>query len=252
MIEPATAILGLGREVGAAIARRYHEEGHRVLAADPDPKRIAQARDSLPESVALSQTKLHTEMGLKNALTATIERFDRIDSAVIIPRVPDPDTLFELDDDAFEQATVRAVRGATLALRLFANRMRAQEDTPASGIDRARQAGAITFVLSISAQLGGRGRFTESVTQGAVLAAMRAGALELAEDGVRVNAIVAVRPRAEDTEPWLAQRTPLGRAALADEIADAALYLSSPKAAIITGATLTLDGGRTILNGVLD
>ncbi len=252
MATPVTAILGLGREVGPAIARRFHEEGHHVIAADPDKKRVAQAREALPEEVILSQADLDTEMGLKNALTAALERFDRIDNAVIVPRVAEPDTLLEFDDDVFEQATMKALRGAALAMRLFATRMRAQEDTPSSGMERARQMGTITFVLSINARLGEPGRFTDSITQSAVLGAMRAGALELAEDGIRANAVVAVRPRAEETEPWLKQRTPLGRAALADEVADAALYLSSPQAAIITGATLMLDGGRSILSSVLD
>ncbi|MEL7130713.1 MAG: SDR family oxidoreductase, partial [Pseudomonadota bacterium] len=54
------------------------------------------------------------------------------------------------------------------------------------------------------------------------------------------------------TENWLKQRTPLKRAALADEIAEAAAYLASPRSAIVTGETLTLDGGRRQLGGVLE
>ncbi len=53
-------------------------------------------------------------------------------------------------------------------------------------------------------------------------------------------------------ETWTAKRTPLGRAALADEIADAAAFLASPEAAIITGEMLRLDGGRSGLAGILD
>jgi NAD(P)-dependent dehydrogenase (short-subunit alcohol dehydrogenase family) len=44
----------------------------------------------------------------------------------------------------------------------------------------------------------------------------------------------------------------LGRAAIADEIADAARYLSSPEAAFVTGEVLRLDGGRSSLAGILD
>ncbi|MEL6209118.1 MAG: SDR family oxidoreductase, partial [Pseudomonadota bacterium] len=70
-----------------------------------------------------------------------------------------------------------------------------------------------------------------------------------ASQQIRVNAISAIRPRAEAEEGWDKSRVPLGRAALADEIADAALYLSSRAAAIVTGATLVLDGGRSVLAG---
>ncbi|MCA8905560.1 MAG: SDR family oxidoreductase, partial [Hyphomonas sp.] len=121
-----------------------------------------------------------------------------------------------------------------------------------AGVERQRQKGTATFVLPYSALATMPGRFTESVTQSAVLGVVRAASLELAEAGIRVNAIVAIRPREEKMETWTAKRTPLGRAALADEIADAAAFLASAEAAIITGTVLRLDGGRAGLAGVLD
>jgi NAD(P)-dependent dehydrogenase (short-subunit alcohol dehydrogenase family) len=69
---------------------------------------------------------------------------------------------------------------------------------------------------------------------------------------IRVNAVSAIRPRAEKNELWLKARTPLKRAALADEIAEAVGFLASPGAAIITGETLIMDGGRLQLGGTLD
>jgi NAD(P)-dependent dehydrogenase (short-subunit alcohol dehydrogenase family) len=81
---------------------------------------------------------------------------------------------------------------------------------------------------------------------------MKAGALELAEHAIRVNAVVAIRPREERSETWTARRVPLGRAALADEIAEAARYIASPQAAYLTGQSLILDGGRSTLSGLLD
>jgi NAD(P)-dependent dehydrogenase (short-subunit alcohol dehydrogenase family) len=81
---------------------------------------------------------------------------------------------------------------------------------------------------------------------------MRAGALDLAEREIRVNAVIAIRPRDERAETYTATRTPLRRGAQGDEIADAVRYLASPEAAIVTGATLVLDGGRQRLSGILD
>jgi len=115
-----------------------------------------------------------------------------------------------------------------------------------------RQSGTVTFVLSMSARLASPGRFAESISQAAIEAVVQASAVELAEARIRVNAISAIRPRAEDDEPWLKIRTPLGRAALADEIAEAVGFLASPGAAIITGETLIMDGGRLQLGGTLE
>lgn len=251
MAAPVTAVFGLGREVGPAVARRFHERGHRVLAADPDAKRIDAVRESLPDVIEVLHADLDDEIGIRNALSATIEAFDRIDNVVAIPPLAEPDTLASFDYSLFEKTTRAALLSAALTMRLSAERMRDIEDSPASGIDRARQRGTVTFVLSLGAALPSPGRFTESVAQSAIQGAALTGALELAPDRIRVNVISAIRPRAEKSEKWLKSRTPLGRTALADEIGDAAIYLASPEAAIITGTVLTLDGGRSVLNGVM-
>lgn len=252
MADPVTVILGLGREVGDAVARRFSELGHRVVAADPSAERIATARNSVPDEVLLHHDQLHTQIGLRNAITAAVEAFGRVDNLVVIPEIEAPDTLEGLALERFDKAVAKATRGAMLALKVFAERLEEQVDLPSAGVERLRQKGAVTFVLSYSAIATMPGRFTEAVTQSAVLGVIRAGSLELADRAIRVNGIVAIRPREERIESWTPRRTPLGRAALADEIAEAARFLSSPEAAFITGEILRLDGGRSGLAGVLD
>ena len=75
--------------------------------------------------------------------------------------------------------------------------------------------------------------------------------IQRVKPGMWVNAIIALRPRAEGREPWLKDRTPMGRPSLAEEIAETACFLASPNSAIITGEAITLDGGRRILSGVI-
>jgi len=249
---PVTAILGLGREVGDAVARRFNELGHDVLAADSSGDRLLTAKSAMPEEVLLHLGDLHTRLGLRNALAAAVEGFGRIDNIVVIPSIEQPDSIHDFAQERFDKALAKTVRGAAQALKVFAERIADQDDLPAAGVERLRQRGTVTFVLSYSALATMPGRFTESVTQAGVLGVVRAGSLDLAEAGIRVNAIVAIRPREEKMETWTAKRTPLGRAALADEIADAARFLVSPEAAIITGEVLRLDGGRSGLAGVLD
>tara|TARA_B100000749_G_scaffold54548_2_gene39741 strand:- start:34 stop:585 length:552 start_codon:yes stop_codon:yes gene_type:complete len=181
-----------------------------------------------------------------------VEAFGRVDNLVVIPDIEAADSLDEFDQDKFDKAVAKATRGAALALRVFSERIAEQEDLPEAAVERIRQKGTVTFVLSYSAVATMPGRFTETITQSAVLGVIKAGAVELADRQIRVNGIVAIRPREERIENWTTRRTPWGRAAIADEIADAARYLSSPDAAIITGELLKLDGGRSSLAGVLD
>jgi NAD(P)-dependent dehydrogenase (short-subunit alcohol dehydrogenase family) len=252
MGEPVTLVLGLGREVGDAVARTFMEAGHRVLVADASDERLESARDALGDEVATYHGELHSRLGLRNAITAALEAYGRIDNAVIIPEIEEGDHLLDFAQEKFEKALARSARGAALGLRVIAERLLEQEDLPQAGVERIPQKGTITFVLGYAAIASMPGRFTESVGQHAILGVMKAGALELAEHAIRVNAVVAIRPREERTESWTSRRVPLGRAALADEIAEAARYIASPQAAYLTGQSLILDGGRSTLSGVLD
>ncbi len=252
MPAPVTLILGLGRDVGTACARYFQTLGHKVALAAPDEASLKRATDEVMGNIIAHYGDLHNLVGVSNALTAAYEAHDRIDNLVIIPALPPPVSLRDIELDQFDDATVHGARAAALSLRLFAETTKDQPPLISDGPDRMRQSGTVTFVLSLSARLARPGRFTESVSQGAIEAVVRTGAVELAPDLIRVNAVSAIRPRAEDTEPWVKSRTPLGRAALADEIAEAVGYLASPGAAIITGETLILDGGRLQLAGTLE
>lgn len=250
MVASVTTILGLGHEVGDAVARRLIELGHNILAADSKSTRIEKAKTTIPESAIFHHGDLHTRLGLRNCFATVTEEFGRLDNVVVIPEIPEPTELAALNIENFDKDIVKACRGAALTMQVFSERMSQQEPADAAN-GRAKQKGTVTFILSDSAMASMPGRFNETVTQSAILGTMRAGALELAASGIRVNAIVAIRPRAETIEPWLKRRTPLGRAALADEIADLAGFLTSPSAAIITGEAIRLDGGRSALSGLL-
>jgi len=251
MITPVTLILGLGRDVGTACARCFQEHGHHVVIAGPDEDTITRAQSELGKPVTAHHGSLTNLMGIRNALNAAFEAHQRIDNMVIIPSVPKPVSLMDMDNEEFDDVTIRDARMATLALRLFAEEVSAQIPLVSDGPDRQRQTGTVTFVLSLSARLASAGKFSESVSQASIEAIVQASAIELAAEHIRVNAVSAIRPRAEDDEPWLTSRTPLGRAALADEIAEAVRFLASPGAAIITGETLIMDGGRLQLGGTL-
>jgi len=252
MLAPTTLILGLGRDVGTACARYFQEHGHNIVLASPDETALQRSSEELKDGTVINHGNLHSMMGMRNALNAAFEAYQRIDNLVIIPAVPKPVSLMDVKIEEFDETTIRDARAATLALYLFANELKEQTPLISDGPDRLRQSGTVTFVLSMSARLASPGRFAESISQGAIEAVVQAGAIELAEARIRVNAISAIRPRAEDDEPWLKTRTPLGRAALADEIAEAVGFLASPGAAIITGETLIMDGGRLQLGGTLD
>ena len=120
--------------------------------------------------------------------------------------------------------------------------------------------GAVVNVASVHAIATSAGLAAYAASKGAVVALTRAAALELAPEGIRVNAVL---PGAIDTQMLrdglsrggpdidagmaaLAERTPLGRIGRPQDVAEAVLFLAdASRSSFITGQTLVVDGGAT-------
>jgi NAD(P)-dependent dehydrogenase (short-subunit alcohol dehydrogenase family) len=122
----------------------------------------------------------------------------------------------------------------------------------------------IINIASIASLAGGYGSHAYTAAKFGVVGLTKSVALELAERGIRVNAIcvgavataIFVSAAGEITaelnervpdivEPWLAETVPLGRSGFPVDIANAALWLASSESSFVTGDALTVDGGLT-------
>ncbi|MEM9740863.1 MAG: SDR family oxidoreductase [Pseudomonadota bacterium] len=245
-----TMILGLGLEIGFSIARRFFDASHNVVVVDSSAPRVEKARTELPDAVHVLNIA-RSELP-HNAFAHMEVEFGPADNLVLIPRIAPADTLMALDEADFANRIAEIVSLQAIAMRDFARRVTDLEDEVEARAAQRRQRGSITVVLSLAAHLSQPGQFTATVLQSTAEALVKAAALEFAPNNIRVNAICALRPRAEKREgSSLPNRTPLGRAASGDEIAEATYFLANDAVAIITGETLVLDGGRSNLSGTL-
>jgi len=118
-------------------------------------------------------------------------------------------------------------------------------------------AGGAEVIINISSQMGHVGSTDRTVyvmTKHALEGLTKAMACELAAKGVRV---VSLAPTAIETpmskpylddpafRKWALDRTPLGRIGTVEEVAQAAVFLASPAASLVTGSSLLVDGGWT-------
>ncbi|GGF28957.1 hypothetical protein GCM10011399_22590 [Subtercola lobariae] len=111
--------------------------------------------------------------------------------------------------------------------------------------------GSIINISSMSGKIGMPGGAAYGATKAALSSMTQSWAAELADAGIRVNAVAPgpVYTAVQDPSVTAAigDSTALKRAAQPEEIADSIAFLASDRASYITGAILSVDGGRTAI-----
>lgn len=122
--------------------------------------------------------------------------------------------------------------------------------------------GSIINISSIAGALAlGRGNLAHSVNKGAINSLTREMAVEWAQHGIRVNAILPCQVLTEGFQKWLDSPTfdpalmerflqgiPMNRLATPDDMVGPAIFLASDASAMVTGTLLGVDGGNLALN----
>jgi NAD(P)-dependent dehydrogenase (short-subunit alcohol dehydrogenase family) len=115
----------------------------------------------------------------------------------------------------------------------------------------AKGAGSIVNVSSMSAKVGLALGSAYGASKAALESMTRSWAAEFSPSGVRVNAVAPGPVYTDGANPdrtrALGSTTPMNRAAQPNEIAELVVFLASPQASYITGATIAADGGRTAI-----
>jgi NAD(P)-dependent dehydrogenase (short-subunit alcohol dehydrogenase family) len=226
--------------IGLAIAATFAAAGADVTVLDMAPERP----DELPAELRYVTADVTDDEAVRPAIGKAVKSLGGLDILVNNAGIGAQGTIEDASDEDWHRVldvnvvgTARVSRAAWPALRASAH-------------------AAVVNTCSIAAIAGLPQRAVYSASKGALAALTRAMAADGMPDGIRVN---AVNPGTADT-PWVgrlldtapdpaAERTalearqPHGRLVSAQEIADAALYLASPRAGSTTGAEIAVDGG---------
>lgn len=247
---PVVLVTGAARRIGAAIARELHAAGCRLALHYRHSAADMQALcEELEAHRASSTLSLRADLADAAAAPALVEaavaRFGRLDALVNNAGVVDRKS--RVEDMSLDRLT-RMMR-----INVIGSILCAREAVKRMSTRNGGRGGVIVNISSIAAVLGAAGEYVDyAASKGAIDSFTVGLAREVAEEGIRVN---AVRPGVTDTDihasggqPDRASRfaplIPMKRPAAADEIARAVMFLLSDAASYATGAILDVTGGR--------
>ena len=247
--EKVALVTGGSRGIGAATVRLFAAAGAKVVfnyqkaRAEAD-KLVAELGAANCHAV---QADLSSSQSAEALITATIERFGRLDAAILNHGIWPVEDL-GVDEMSYEhwKRTIDVNLNSVFGLL---------KHTVAE-MKRQGHGGHIVLISSTSGQRGEAYHCDYSATKGAIISLVKSLAAELAKDGIYVNAVAPGWVRTDMVQPVMdnpstgdvIRRTiPMGRIGEPEEIAGPVLFLCTKYAGFITGEIFNVNGGAVLV-----
>jgi NAD(P)-dependent dehydrogenase (short-subunit alcohol dehydrogenase family) len=229
-------VTGGASGIGRATVERFVEEGARVVIADVDVDAGQSLAGELGDVAAFQQTDITNADQVQAAVDFTVEHFGGLQIMSNNAGVASAMVRFLHDDlSDFERVVNINVFGVLLGSQRAARHM------------KAHGGGSIINTSSTAGVNAGAGLITYRATKAAVIHISRSIALDLAQYNIRVNCLLPGQIRTAmttyDMDTVMKYTQPLPRYGQAEDVANAAVFLASDRAAHITGVVLPVDGG---------
>jgi len=244
---PALLVTGGASGIGAACATTFARAGYRVMIADIQDDKGLRLAAEIGGDAAYVHLDVRHEDHFARAVDALVQRWGRLDclvnnAAIVGVLGPLAQTSIAEWDHAYAVIQRSVFLGTKHAARVM----------------QPRGAGSIVNIASAAGLIAGWSPHAYATAKAAVVHFTRSAALELVENGIRVNCICPGnvetpihtgvtderwRPRMARIREAQKDDQPLPRFAVPEEIAEAALWLASERSSYVVGHALVVDGG---------
>ena len=244
-------VTGAAQGLGAALTERLAQEGCQLVVADLNLGRAKEVAKSLPRAIAVHVDVTNEEM-VENLVDLTVREYGRLDLLVANAGIVLSGAIETFEFDTWRKVIEVNLLGYFLSSRAAARVMIRQK----SGV-----------IIQINSKTGKRGSYRNSAYAAAKFGGIgltQSLALELAEHGIRVNAIcpgnLLDSPlwkdslfheyaknqgiTVEEVRAKYLGKVPLGRSCQYEDVANLLVFLASPEASYMTGQAINVTGGQ--------
>lgn len=234
-------ITGAASGMGLQCALKLLSRGMKVTGFDVSPFPVERLSDEFRENYRHVVGDVSDPAAIAGAVDAALEHGGRLDRAINAAGIVGKHAeILDHEDAALDRLLAINVRGVFLSMKYEALAM------------RQRGGGAIVNFSSVFALAKHESMVLYGATKNAVSGLTQGAAIEFAKHGIRVNGVAPgpiltpfIGEVTPDIENAIAAGIPQKRIGDPEEVANAAIWLSSPEASYVTGTVLVIDGGQS-------
>lgn len=247
--DKVSVIIGSTSGIGLAIAKKFAEEGAKVIVSGRNSEKGGKAAEAIIRkggTASFIQCDITIEKSIIDLMDETVRKFGRIDILVGNAGIPEKKSpVHEMEASDLLNVLNTDLVGIILANKYAISHMLHNEGT---------KKGAIVNVASILGVVGAANSIAYPASKSGIISFTRSQAITYAKHGIRMNTVspgyVNTPLLSKLPQELLKQKIdlhPIGRFAEPEEIAEAVLFLCSDKASFIVGTNLMVDGGYTAM-----